>query len=203
MRRVLCPLRAKRLYVPARVFVVGGTRSGKSDFAQSLAESWSPCRLYVATLAAGKDDAEMQARIAAHRAKRGAGWLTVEAGSDLAASLEKEPQAGAVLVDSLSTWLSGLLCGMYDGVQEPVSDDFLSERMDAFCRAFASSRRPVAVVSDETGLGMVPADPLSRRFRDWLGLFNQRVARAARDAYFITCGIPVLLKGRWPAGKNF
>ena len=156
---------------------MGGARSGKSGFAQRLVESWSPHRLYVATLVSDPGDAEMQARIAGHRALRGPGWITVEAGSEL---------ASAITADN-----------------RPLPDDLIEKRIDAFCEAFASSTRPVAVVSDETGLGLVPADPLSRRFRDWLGLCNQRVASAARDAYFVSCGIPVLLKGGRSAGCMF
>lgn len=205
MRRVRCPLRTERRRprLPERVFVVGGARSGKSGFAQRLVESWSPHRLYVATLVSDPGDAEMQARIAGHRALRGPGWITVEAGSELASAITCAPEAGAVLVDSLSPWLAGLVCGISTADNRPLPDDLIEKRIDAFCEAFASSTRPVAVVSDETGLGLVPADPLSRRFRDWLGLCNQRVASAARDAYFVSCGIPVLLKGGRSAGCMF
>lgn len=101
MRRVRCPLRTERRRprLPERVFVVGGARSGKSGFAQRLVESWSPHRLYVATLVSDPGDAEMQARIAGHRALRGPGWITVEPGvsSPLPSTARLRPE--------LSSWI--------------------------------------------------------------------------------------------------
>ncbi len=170
------------------VFVVGGARSGKSRFAEEVASRPGGRRLYVATAEAL--DVEMAARIEKHRARRGADWDTVEAPADPAGALSDALGGGeysSVLVDCLTLWLSNRLgAGLAD-------DDIMAE-----ARAFADACREAAplvvVVSNEVGLGIVPAGELSRRFTDLAGLVNQHFADAADAAYFTAAGIPLRLK---------
>src|ERR1700685_3747984 len=137
-------------------FVLGGARSGKSRYAESLIAAQSPPWNYVATAEAG--DAEMAERIAAHRARRGGDWRTVEAPRDLAAAL-KSCHRMPVLVDCLTLWLSNLMLAEADIEAEIVGLE----------RALAEAATPVVLVANEVGSGIVPDNPLGRRFRDVQG----------------------------------
>jgi len=164
--------------------VLGGARSGKSRHAEGLLEAMPGARrVYVATGAAG--DAEMAARIAAHRARRGDGWSTVEAPHDLAGTIAREAAPGAaVLVDCLTLWLSNLLLAGAD----------LDAARRALLDALAAARGPVVCVANEVGLGIVPDNALARAFRDAAGRLNQDVAAAADRVVFVAAGLPLVLK---------
>ena len=185
---------------PGRAFFAGGASSGKSALAQRLVESWSPQRLYVATMVPAEEDAEGLARIERHRKARGAGWKAAECRGDLCAALAHVPAGTAVLVDSVGSWIAGLLCGSYPC--GPLDEARAKAEVEAFAGAFAAFGGPCCVVSDEAGMGLVPPDPLSRRFRDLLGFANRLLAGVARDAYFVACGTPLRLKGR-PLSAGF
>jgi adenosylcobinamide kinase/adenosylcobinamide-phosphate guanylyltransferase len=162
-----------------RILVLGGSRSGKSGFAESLL-SGEPVVEYVATAAHRPDDPEWVARIAAHRARRPPGWATVET-ADLAGVLRR---AGpAVLVDSITLWLAGAMGG-----------DDLRRRADEVCAAWSGTPRLAVAVSDEVGSGVVPETAAGRRFRDELGLLNQRLAAAADEVHLVVAGIPLRLR---------
>jgi adenosylcobinamide kinase/adenosylcobinamide-phosphate guanylyltransferase len=127
----------------------------------------------------------MAARIAAHRARRGAGWHTIEAPRALTAALAAASREGRpVLVDCLTLWLSNVIEGEDDA--------------DARCRellaALAAAAGPVVAVSNEVGLGIVPDNPLARRFRDAQGRLNAEVAALADRAILMTAGLPLVLK---------
>ncbi len=169
---------------------VGGASSGKSLLAERRCEEIAAERLYVATMRPG--DEESLRRVAVHRARRGAGWTDVEAGMDLAACLGEEPSRGVVLVDGVGLWIAGMLFGLY-GPCDPERD--IPARVEDFCRGLAASRRPCVVVTDEAGMGLVPSDGTSRRFRTILGNTNQRLALAADSVYFVSCGLALRLKG--------
>lgn len=183
---------------------VGGASSGKSRLAEACAERLASSRLYIATLR--PMDAEAELRVARHRARRGAGWQTVEAGAQLRASLEACPEAGVLLLDSLGSWISGMLCQVYapdKGIQDsfPASpaqldqcEEGVQQELEAFFAALPALTRPLVVVSEEAGLGLVPADPLSRRFRDILGRSNQRLAACANRVQLVSCGLALRLK---------
>ena len=160
----------------SRTLVLGGSRSGKSAFAESLLAD-APAVDYVATAAAAPDDAEWTARIAAHRARRPPHWSTLET-SDVAEVLRRD--GGAVLIDSITLWLSA-------GLDDPA-------RVDDLCGAWEVSARRVVAVSDEVGSGVVPATDIGRRFRDALGVLNQRLAAAADDVYLVVAGLALRLK---------
>lgn len=170
--------------LPALTLVLGGARSGKSRHAEGLVEALpGACRVYVATGAAG--DAEMAARIAAHRARRGDAWSTIEAPHDLAGAIAREAAPGvAVLVDCLTLWLSNLLLAGAD----------LDAARSALLDALAGARGPVVCVANEVGLGIVPDNALARAFRDAAGRLNQDVAAAADRVVFVAAGLPLVLK---------
>lgn len=172
------------------VFMLGGTRSGKSRLALATARrlagdgrAW-----FLATAIPG--DPELDLRIEGHRRERPADWPTIEVGTDLAAAIEQTEPREPLLVEGLTLWLSALvgdgpfdLDGVLDG---PVADALA---------AIARRPGPVVVVSDELGLGMVPMDAGARAFRDLAGLVHQRVAAAAGEVLFVAAGLPLTLKG--------
>ena len=165
------------------LLVLGGARSGKSAFALSLAEAAAPERLFLATGSAG--DAEMTARIARHRAERGAGWTTLEEPLALAAALAAEARAGrVVVVDCLTLWLANLSFAGRDPVAETAR----------LCATIGALAGPVVFVSNEVGSGIVPETKLGRDFRDWQGRLNQDVARACDGAVLVAAGLPLVLK---------
>jgi adenosylcobinamide kinase/adenosylcobinamide-phosphate guanylyltransferase len=160
--------------------VLGGARSGKSAYAERLIGEHG---LYLATAEAG--DEEMAERIRAHRERRSAGWKTVEEPLDLAGALERDADAdGPVLVDCLTLWLSNLMAVGRDVETE-------TRRLTDRLRTLPC---PVVLVSNEVGLGLVPATPLGRAFRDHAGRLNQRMAAAADRVIFVAAGLPLTLK---------
>ena len=169
---------------PARItFVLGGARSGKSAHAEALLAGHAGARLYIATAEAR--DAEMEARIAAHRARRGPGWRTVEVPLALAETLEAESRPGAaLLVDCLTLWLSNLMEAGRDIAAE-------TQRLTA-CLARLEGR--TVLVANEVGLGIVPENAAARTFRDHAGRLNQAVAQAAGRVVFVASGLPLVLK---------
>jgi adenosylcobinamide kinase / adenosylcobinamide-phosphate guanylyltransferase len=163
--------------------VLGGARSGKSAYAQSLAEAGGLERLYLATAAAG--DAEMAARISRHRAERGAGWGTLEEPLELAAVLRARATEGRViLVDCVTLWLSNTLLAGRD-VAAAIAD---------LAEAVAGLGGPAVLVSNEVGAGVVPASRLGREFRDWQGRANQELAGVCGAVVWVVAGLPRLLK---------
>ena len=170
---------------PCITLVLGGARSGKSTFAERLALARCASPLYLATAEA--TDPEMAARIAGHRARRGARWLCVEEPLDLAAALRTAtPACDGVLVECLTTWVANIL------VKE--GEAAFPARRDALLAALAVIARPVILVSNEVGLGIVPEHALARRFRDLAGWLNQDVARLAHEVAFLAAGLPMWLK---------
>ncbi|MDQ0189096.1 bifunctional adenosylcobinamide kinase/adenosylcobinamide-phosphate guanylyltransferase [Alicyclobacillus cycloheptanicus] len=173
--------------------VLGGARSGKTAVAEQIAartaKQLQASVTYVAT--AQRSDAEMAERIARHRTLRPASWTTVEEPLHVADWLAKAPP-GVVLVDCLSLLLNNWM------FLESASDAQLSARIDELTAALRAFRGEVVIVSNEVGHGIVPADALSRRYRDWLGWFNQAVAAASAQVYFVVAGIAVDVR-KWQA----
>ena len=163
--------------------ILGGARSGKSRHAERIVLQSGLAPVYVAT-AEARDD-EMAARIAAHRARRGAGWRMIEEPLDLVGVLERECGPGhAVLVDCLTLWLTNLMVD-----ERPVRVEI--ERLSA---ALAHLNGALVLVSNEVGLGIVPADPMARAFIDHAGLLHQRIAEQADVVVFMAAGLPLHLK---------
>ena len=162
--------------------VLGGARSGKSRHAEALIAARPTPWRYIATAEAYDD--EMRARIAEHRARRGAGWQTVDAPRDLAGALGAVPAGTPVLVDCLTLWLTNLLLAEAD---VPVERAGLLAAVQAF-------DGPLVLVSNEVGLGIVPDNALARRFRDEAGRLHQELAAIADHVIFMVAGLPMTVK---------
>lgn len=169
------------------IYVTGGARSGKSGYAQQLAEQHKGKLLYIAP--ARVDDDEMAARIEQHQQARDERWLLLEEPLWLC---EKLPDAasgkGALLLDCVTLWLSNLSMHFHEK-QGPV----LAE-IDRFIELAWQLAQPIYLVSNELGNGVVPENRLARRFRDLAGIVNQRLAAAADEAWLLVSGLPVKLK---------
>ncbi|MBE2275929.1 MAG: bifunctional adenosylcobinamide kinase/adenosylcobinamide-phosphate guanylyltransferase [Rhodobacteraceae bacterium] len=171
--------------LPALTLVTGGARSGKSRLAEALARATGLPRRYVATAQAL--DPEMAARIAHHRAERGAGWQTVEAPLDLGPALA-DGGGRVTLVDCATLWLTNHLLAGHD----------LDAETDRLAGKLRAAPGPVIVVTNEVGWGIVPDNALSRQFRDAQGRLNQRLAAEAGLVVAVLSGLPLVLKGRMP-----
>jgi adenosylcobinamide kinase / adenosylcobinamide-phosphate guanylyltransferase len=163
--------------------VLGGARSGKSAYAESLITAHAPPWIYVATAQAL--DREMTERIAQHRAQRAGRWRTIEAPHDLAAAFETTPVSAPMLVDCLTLWVSNRMLADADIGAETV-------RLEG---ALARRAGPVVLVSNEVGFGIVPGNALARRFRDLQGGLNQRLAARADRVVLVVAGLPLIVKG--------
>jgi adenosylcobinamide kinase/adenosylcobinamide-phosphate guanylyltransferase len=164
--------------------VLGGARSGKSRYAERMVETAAKSGVYCATAEAG--DAEMTARIAAHRARRGRFWRTVEEPLALPAVIAAEAsREQPLLIDCLTLWLSNL---MFAG-RSPEAE---TARLGAALRLAGG---PVVLVANEVGMGLVPETALGRGFRDAAGRLNQEVAALADRVVFVAAGLPLALKG--------
>ena len=162
--------------------ILGGQRSGKSAYAESLLLGGA---VYLATGHAS--DAEMAERIAAHQNRRGEGWVTVEERLDLVHALHqvKKLHTGKpVLIDSLGMWVSNMLYARKSPVLEA----------DSLAQAMVNHPDPVIVVSEEVGLGVIPMNKLARSFVDALGFVNQITAAQADRVVLVVAGLPQELK---------
>jgi adenosylcobinamide kinase/adenosylcobinamide-phosphate guanylyltransferase len=176
---------------PWRVLVMGGARSGKSERAE-LRLAGEPDVTYVATGPDGEGDPDWAARVAAHRARRPAWWRTAET-NDLAGVLASA--RGAVLIDGIGTWLTAKLgeCGAWDGA--PGAMARMAAVTAELVGAWRQTRAYVVAVSDETGLGVVPATAAGRLFRDTLGRLNQALAAESEEAEVVVAGRTLALAG--------
>jgi adenosylcobinamide kinase/adenosylcobinamide-phosphate guanylyltransferase len=166
---------------PRLTLVLGGARSGKSRHAEALLAAAPAPWLYVAT--AQPFDDEMRDRIALHRDRRDSGWQTVEAPLDLPAALLRG-RAIPALVDCLTLWLSNLILGERD----------VAMATAALGTALAQRQAPTVLVSNEVGLGIVPDNALSRRFRDAAGVLHQQLAAQADRVVLVVAGLPLVVK---------
>lgn len=174
------------------VLVTGGCRSGKSAFAQRLAEEAGEKRIYLATCPVL--DGEMAERVARHREeRRGRGWETVEEEVELARAIGVVDPAAVVLVDCLTLWINNLLYRREQEGRLPDEDEFAGLAGE-FSRACGGRTGTTVVVTNEVGWGIVPENPLARRFRDLAGRVNQVVAAAADEVHLLACGQPIRIK---------
>ena len=177
------------------VLILGGARSGKSGFAERLARERGGAVLVVATATAG--DAEMARRIAAHRAARPGAWRTLEAPAAVAERLAAEAPADTVVLDCLTLLVSNLLLA-HEAAGAAAGAAAVQARVEAeldqLWAGFAAGGATWLVVSNEVGLGLVPPYLLGRRYRDLLGLVNQRLAARADRVYLLVAGLPLALK---------
>jgi adenosylcobinamide kinase / adenosylcobinamide-phosphate guanylyltransferase len=169
-----------------RTLVLGGTRSGKSGYAEELLPADAPVR-YLATARRHADDAEWTARIDAHRARRPPPWTTVEE-PDVGGLVRAG--GGPLLVDDLATWLTGVL----DDARAWDRAVDISPQVDALVDAVSAAPGRVVLVSAEVGLGVVPSTRAGRVFRDELGALNAALARVCDEVVLLVAGLPVRLK---------
>ena len=196
---------------PRTTFVLGGARSGKSRFAESLvtrmvadgdrSRASVPANIaapgassitYIATSARVPGDVAFAERIALHQVRRPASWGLIEADHDLAGALRQADTGahGIVLIDCLTLWLTRLLCPMDADAPRPDWEARLAD----FDKALAESRSRVVLVSNEIGLGVVPMGAVTRLFVDELGRLNQWVAAACDHVVLTVAGLPLVLK---------
>lgn len=167
------------------VIVTGPTRSGKSEWAETLAQQSGQAVVYVATSAVDPADQEWQARLALHRQRRPADWQLWEVSVDLAAALRLGKATDCLLVDSLGSWLA-------NGLGQ--DEDQWQQTMEEVVASVQDTAATVIVVAEETGWGVVPAYPSGRQFRDRLGQMTRRLGRVADAVYLVVAGYAVDLR---------
>lgn len=165
--------------------LTGGARSGKSRLALTLAEGFEGPIDFVATAEPGDDD--MARRIARHRAERGPRYRTTEAPIELVAAVTGLSPGGAIVIDCLTLWCANLIFAELD-------DEAIERSGAGLVAALGASGRSTFVVTNEVGLGIVPGDALSRRYRDVLGRLNQRVAAGSDRVTLLVAGIPLTVR---------
>ena len=164
------------------LLITGGARAGKSRFAQ--AQAWALGQERVSFIATAEPlDGEMRQRIAQHRAERPPAWETLEAPLEVPQALQ-QARHGVVLLDCLTLWVSNLMLAGLEVL--PALEHLLAVR--------AQTGKTLLVVTNEVGLGIVPDNPLARRYRDLLGAANARVAQEAQRVYLLVAGIPLQIK---------
>jgi len=194
---------------PQLILILGGARSGKSTFAEDLAASSGRTVAFIATATAVDD--EMRERIARHRASRPKQWHTLEEPLDLAGVIRRAYKlADVLLLDCVTLWLGNMLL-QESGLDESDDDDKQQEKLRRTRNLFderslkqieallsviqaAEPNKTLIVVTNEVGLGIVPAYPLGRIYRDTLGYINQRLAKAADRVYLMVAGMAVDIK---------
>lgn len=168
------------------VFVTGGARSGKSTFALNLAMQHER-RVFLAT--AEPFDTEMRLRIGRHREERGTAFTTIEEPVQIARAIMNVPEGtDVVLLDCLTVWTGNLMHRF--GEDEPA----ISEEVDALLDVLLNPPCSLVIVTNETGMGIVPENAMARRFRDMAGIINQRVAARSDEAWLLASGLPLKLK---------
>jgi adenosylcobinamide kinase / adenosylcobinamide-phosphate guanylyltransferase len=170
------------------ILITGGCRSGKSDYAVQLAEAAGSHITFIATAEALDD--EMEQRIARHQAERPAEWGLIEEPLKLAEAIENGlEQSETVIVDCLTLWVSNLL------FKENISDETtVTLRIKQVLKSIEHCSGRVIFVTNEVGLGIVPADELTRLYRDCIGRVNQCIGRKADKLFFMISGIPQQIK---------
>jgi adenosylcobinamide kinase/adenosylcobinamide-phosphate guanylyltransferase len=174
------------------IFITGGTRSGKSSFAMAETSRINGKKAYIATAEAL--DEEMRQRIENHKRQRGNDWVTYEEPLKLAEVIKEiEGKYSVILIDCLTLWLSNI---MHTDLNIKAEIEHLISSL-VTCRFSL-----VIIVSNEVGMGIVPYNELSRKFRDMAGLLNQKIAETSDEVYIVVAGIPVKIKEKHDAGDT-
>jgi adenosylcobinamide kinase / adenosylcobinamide-phosphate guanylyltransferase len=177
----------KKIFEQGCMLVLGGAKSGKSRFAMDVCNGLEKKRIFLATAQAL--DQEMEERIIRHRAERGSEWLTVEEPIELVSAIRTiDREDTVILLDCLTLWLNNLFMKYGEDGEE------IDRYIDDLVSRLSDVRGALIIVSNEVGMGIVPKNNLSRRYRDTAGLLNQRVADAAAVVVAIIAGQPLILK---------
>ena len=169
------------------MLVLGGAKSGKSHFAMDICNTMKKNRIFLATAQAL--DQEMEERITRHQAERSSDWHTVEEPLKVAKKISSlDSKDTVILLDCLTLWLNNLY--MEHGEDQEV----INEAIENLARQLTEIRGAIVVVSNEVGMGIVPDNQLSRRYRDTAGLANQCIARLAVKVVAVMAGLPIMLK---------
>jgi adenosylcobinamide kinase / adenosylcobinamide-phosphate guanylyltransferase len=175
------------------ILITGGSRSGKSRYAQHIAESFAGTRTYIATCPV--IDKEMEDRVRKHQeARQSASWRTIEEVTDLAGALRKAKGSKVILVDCLTLWINNL---MYEAEQENkyIDEDAIVAQCQDVLRACSDLDGWVIFVTNEVGMGIIPENPSARLFRDLAGRCNQRIADHADFVIFMVSGLSLYIRG--------
>ena len=188
------------------IFITGGARSGKSQFAQAIAQNFSGPKVYLATAQAL--DEEMAIRIRRHRENRPPDWQTLEEPWGIARAIEEKGSLfSLILLDCVTLWISNLMMAGW-------SEEKILEEADRLVRICRRTECSLILVGNEVGMGIVPDNPSARNFRDLSGLIQQKIAGEADEVYVMVSGLPVKIKGaegiehraminaQWPKGKQ-
>ena len=177
--------RQKMMSSQPPMLILGGVRSGKTDYASTLALAEAEQKPHYLAVAEPLDN-EMKSRIERHRQARADMFHTIEEPLDLATAITPLPDHSVILIDSLGMWLNNLMMAKMDW----------PEPLEALTSQIAEGKHRAIFISDEVGLGIIPNNAASRGFGDELGLINQRVASIAETVVFIVAGIPMIIKGQ-------
>ena len=165
--------------------ILGGGRAGKSRFAEKLASEKNLCVVYVAT--ATPTDDEMSLRIKNHREKRNRNWITIEEPISISGIIENNNHDKCIIVDCLTLWMTNLLLAP--------DDNRLDEEKKGLMHCLKKTKSHVFLVSNETNSGVIPIDPLSRRFCDEIGFLHQQIANISDNVILMVAGLPHIIKG--------
>jgi len=171
--------------MPKITFITGGSRSGKSSYALKLAENYSE-KFFIATAEACDD--EMKSRIEKHKAERGNEFVTIEEPVNLASTIKSLPiSAEVAVIDCLTVWLGTVMHRFgFD------KDDF--SQIEDFLKILKNPPCDLIIVSNEVGMGIIPHDALTRKYRDIAGFLNQHTAKIANEVILTVSGIPIKIK---------
>lgn len=179
---------------PKLILITGGARSGKSTFAESLAQKMGEHITYIATAQAL--DEEMRERIAEHRKRRPINWQTIEETAHVDKIInDTGTQAGAIIVDCMTLLISNLISDFNGKSSKDTFTSKVREKIEHIIEASLKCQATVIIVSNEVGSGLVPTNSTGRFYRDILGQANQFIARNADLVYLLVAGIPLLIKG--------
>lgn len=184
------------------VLLLGGARSGKSQYAQELAGRTAAKVLFVATATAG--DADMRRRIQKHRSQRPREWRTLEVPNDVGSRIQHEiGDARLVIIDCITLLVNNIFCQFGDGQFETLEDSIIGDQVDIEIEGLLNCLRKTdadfIIVSNEVGLGLVPDNRMGRLYRDFLGRANQKLAQCSTEVYLMVSGIPLRVKPQLPA----
>lgn len=176
-------------------FILGGARSGKSDYGEILAQKLSDDVVFIATAQAFDD--EMRRRIKRHQAQRPSHWQTIESPTNIAHSLG-EQKASVILLDCVTLLVSNLILPLGDDLTEDSAETAVQNEINEITQVIQKSDAHWIIVSNEVGLSIVPENRLARIYRDVLGRANKQMAAAANEVIFMVAGLPMMVKSDTP-----